>query len=215
MDMLAFIALVGILVTFTVPFLILKAEKKRNLKLEQHFKARTNFLGGLTIKYKGRKFYLTRISNKNMRSGWGGSYPVIIAEIKTSEKFTICNKDARKYLYLFSFPKSHVIIPTGAVETAVVAKSPEWLAKLELLFKTNNIVREAAETLLRIHFSSIQFGNETQVSISGFKNTQLFKFIGIPETVYESPETLERVLDSIISLTDALNTPITNSDQSS
>ncbi|MEQ1722755.1 MAG: hypothetical protein ABL930_06235, partial [Pseudobdellovibrio sp.] len=159
-----------------------------------------NFLGEVIIPYKGHEFNLMRLSAGNMSTGSGGSFPILWGFVKKPDKVLIANALARKYLYVFSFPKQTQISAVQGIDIAFLGQdlaSSNWLKNS---FLNSSEADEISLNMLARHLCYFRIKSSWMVKSFGISKRHIFQYYVLPESVYAQPETLKPFLDGILSL---------------
>jgi hypothetical protein len=195
--------LIFLLVLFAIILVVKpRTEKKKSSLLLSFFHGTFSPLGTIQFPFAGTIFRISRIARGAGITNVGGSFPVLWAYVKPCPKFIIGNAESKKYTNgNFLILPPYEIVSTEGLDLLIGSKNKELLAYAKSLLSNDKALAQNLSALFQKDFAHITIAHEFHIGAPLFiKRKNVFRYICLPEEIYQTPAILESQLKIISDL---------------
>jgi hypothetical protein len=203
----------GIFVLFFLAVLSLifvvgpKIQLKRSALLLRHFQGKFIYPGGtLEIPYSGTIFRIMRLSRgAGSNNSVGGSFPTLWTYTSKTPKFILGNALSGKYATgNFLILPPHEVVTLHGFPFLVGSESPELQAQIKTVLNENADLTRRLSRLFEKEFAHLSASTENHLKDFSIQRKPVLRYMTLPEEMYQQPEILEPILQTITDLMEKL-----------
>lgn len=184
-----------------------KHERKRSALLLKHFQGKFVYPGGtLEIPFSGAVFRVMRMSSgAGTYNAVGGSFPTLWTYTTQAPKFIIGNATSGKYTYgNFLILPPHETVSIHGFSFLIGSKSQVFMDQAKALLEENPDLAQRLSRLFEKDWAHLSLATEIHLRGFSIQRKPLLRYMTLPKEMYEQPETLESVLQTITDFVEKL-----------
>lgn len=180
---------------------------KKSALLLRHFQGKFDYPSGmLEIPFSGTRFRIMRLARgAGVNNSVGGTYATLWTYTSETPKFFIGNALSGKYSNgHFLILPPHVTVAIGGFSFLIGSKSQELRERAQKLLMEDPTLAQKLSQLFEKEFAQLTLSVETHIRSFSFQRKTVLRYKVLSEEIYQQPESLEPVLQTITDFAEKL-----------